>query len=52
MKAGKWDKKSFNGVELFGKTLGLIGCGHVGSIVARRALALGMKVVVTDPLRD
>ena len=50
MKAGKWDKKSFNGVELFGKTLGLIGCGHVGSIVAKRALALGMKVVVTDPL--
>jgi D-3-phosphoglycerate dehydrogenase len=50
MKAGKWDKKSFNGVELLGKTLGLIGCGHVGSIVARRALALGMKVIVTDPL--
>ena len=50
MKAGKWDKKSFNGVELFGKTLGLVGCGHVGSIVARRALALGMKVIVTDPL--
>jgi D-3-phosphoglycerate dehydrogenase / 2-oxoglutarate reductase len=50
MKAGKWDKKSFNGVELFGKTLGLIGCGHVGSIVAKRALALGMKVIVTDPL--
>ncbi len=50
MKAGKWDKKSFNGVELFGKTLGLIGCGHVGSIVARRALALGMKVIITDPL--
>jgi D-3-phosphoglycerate dehydrogenase / 2-oxoglutarate reductase len=50
MKAGKWDKKSFSGVELFGKTLGLIGCGHVGSIVAKRALALGMKVIVTDPL--
>ena len=50
MKAGKWDKKSFNGVELFGKTLGLIGCGHVGGIVARRALALGMTVIVTDPL--
>jgi len=50
MKAGKWDKKSFNGIELFGKTLGLIGCGHVGSIVAARARALGMKVIVTDPL--
>jgi D-3-phosphoglycerate dehydrogenase len=52
MKAGKWDKKSFNGVELFGKTLGLIGCGHVGSVVAKRALALGMKVLVTDPCVD
>ena len=52
MKAGKWDKKSFNGVELFGKTLGLVGCGHVGGIVGKRALALGMKVIVTDPLVD
>jgi D-3-phosphoglycerate dehydrogenase / 2-oxoglutarate reductase len=52
MKAGKWDKKSFNGVELFGKTLGLVGCGHVGSVVARRAIALGMKVIVADPCID
>lgn len=52
MKTGKWDKKSFSGVELFGKTLGLIGCGHVGSIVAARALALGMRVLVTDPCVD
>jgi D-3-phosphoglycerate dehydrogenase len=52
MKAGKWDKKSFNGVELLGKTLGLVGCGHVGSIVARRAIALGMKVIVADPIID
>ena len=52
MKAGKWDKKSFNGVELCGKTLGLVGCGHVGSIVARRAVAMGMKVIVADPILD
>jgi D-3-phosphoglycerate dehydrogenase len=52
MKAGKWDKKSFNGVELCGKTLGLVGCGHVGSIVARRAIGLGMKVIVADPIID
>ena len=49
MKAGTWDKKSFNGVELFGKTLGLVGIGHVGSIVGTRALGLGMKVMACDP---
>jgi D-3-phosphoglycerate dehydrogenase / 2-oxoglutarate reductase len=53
MKAGTWDKKSFgSGVELLGKTLGVVGCGHVGSIVAKRGLALGMKVIVTDPCVD
>jgi D-3-phosphoglycerate dehydrogenase / 2-oxoglutarate reductase len=52
MKSGTWDKKSFGGVELLGKTLGIVGCGHVGSIVAKRALALGMKVIVTDPCID
>jgi D-3-phosphoglycerate dehydrogenase / 2-oxoglutarate reductase len=52
MKAGTWDKKSFTGAEIFGKTLGLVGCGHVGSIVGTRALGLGMKVVATDPLLD
>ena len=52
MKAGKWDKKGFNGVELAGKTLGLVGAGHVGGIVARRAVALGMKVIVADPILD
>ena len=36
-KAGKWEKNRFMGVELFGKTLGLIGCGNIGSIVADRA---------------
>jgi D-3-phosphoglycerate dehydrogenase len=49
MKAGKWDKKSFNGCELLGKTLGLVGIGNVGSVVARCAAAIGMKVVATDP---
>ena len=49
MKAGSWDKKSFNGCELLGKTLGLLGIGNVGSIVGARALALGMKVLAYDP---
>jgi D-3-phosphoglycerate dehydrogenase len=49
MKAGRWDKKSFSGVELLGKTLGLIGIGNVGSIVGTRALALGMQVLAFDP---
>ena len=50
MKAGTWDKKSFSGgVELLGKTLGLIGIGNVGSIVGKRALGLGMKVIAFDP---
>ncbi len=49
MKAGKWDKKSFSGIELLGKTLGLVGIGNVGSIVGKHARALGMKVVACDP---
>ncbi|HKX08695.1 MAG TPA: phosphoglycerate dehydrogenase [Stellaceae bacterium] len=47
--AGKWEKSRFMGVELFGKTLGVVGCGNVGSIVADRALGLKMKVVAYDP---
>ena len=47
--AGKWEKNRFMGVELTGKTLGLIGCGNIGSIVADRALGLKMKVVAFDP---
>jgi D-3-phosphoglycerate dehydrogenase len=46
---GKWEKSRFMGVELTGKTLGLIGCGNVGSSVAERALGLRMKVVAFDP---
>jgi D-3-phosphoglycerate dehydrogenase len=49
MKAGRWDKKSFSGTELFGKTLGLIGTGNVGGIVGTRAKGLGMKVIASDP---
>ncbi len=49
MKAGKWEKKSFLGVELAGKTLGLIGIGFVGSKVALKARGLDMKVLVHDP---
>jgi len=47
--AGKWEKSRFMGVEVFNKTLGLIGCGNIGSIVANRALGLKMKVIAFDP---
>ena len=47
--AGKWEKNRFMGVEVTGKTLGLIGAGNIGSIVAARALGLKMKVVAYDP---
>jgi D-3-phosphoglycerate dehydrogenase / 2-oxoglutarate reductase len=47
--AGKWEKSRFMGVELAGKTLGIIGCGNIGSIVADRAHGLKMKVVAFDP---
>jgi D-3-phosphoglycerate dehydrogenase len=47
--AGKWEKSKFMGVELYGKTLGLIGCGNIGSIVANRAVGLKMKVLAFDP---
>src|SRR6266480_4753216 len=47
--AGKWEKNRFMGVEITNKTLGVIGCGNVGSIVANRAIGLKMKVVAYDP---
>ncbi len=47
--AGKWEKNRFMGVEITGKTLGVIGCGNIGAIVADRALGLKMKVVAFDP---
>lgn len=49
MKAGAWERSKFLGVELFNKTLGVIGFGKIGSRVAAAALALGMKVIVYDP---
>jgi D-3-phosphoglycerate dehydrogenase len=48
-KAGKWEKNRFMGVELSAKTLGLVGCGNIGSIVANRAVGLHMKVIAFDP---
>ena len=49
MKADKWDKKNFNGDEIGGKTLGLIGVGNIGKEVAKRASVMGMTVVAYDP---
>ena len=47
--AGKWEKSKFMGVELAGKTLGIVGCGNIGGIVADRARGLKMKVIAHDP---
>ncbi|MDN2565381.1 phosphoglycerate dehydrogenase [Aquibium sp. A9E412] len=47
--AGKWEKNRFMGVEITGKTLGVIGCGNIGSVVAMRAVGLRMHVVAFDP---
>ncbi|HZP79226.1 MAG TPA: phosphoglycerate dehydrogenase [Pseudolabrys sp.] len=47
--AGKWEKNRFMGVEITGKTLGIVGCGNIGSIVADRAIGLKMNVVAFDP---
>ena len=46
---GKWEKSAFMGAEVFGKTLGVIGCGNIGSIVADRAVGLKMRVIAFDP---
>jgi D-3-phosphoglycerate dehydrogenase len=48
-RAGKWEKNKFLGVEISGKTLGVIGCGNIGSIVADRARGMKMRVVAYDP---
>ena len=47
--AGIWEKTKYTGTELYGKTLGMIGCGNIGSIVAELAIGLKMKVIVFDP---
>src|ERR1043166_565943 len=49
VKAGKWNRKQFQGIELYNKTLGIIGMGRIGSEVARRAIAFGMRVIAYDP---
>jgi D-3-phosphoglycerate dehydrogenase len=49
MAAGKWDRKSFMGIELRGKTLGVVGFGRIGRTVAERALAFKMRVIAFDP---
>lgn len=48
-KAGKWEKNRFMGTEITGKTLGIIGCGNIGAIVAARGVGLKMKVIAFDP---
>jgi len=49
MKAGKWEKKKFQGMELYNRTLGVLGAGNIGRFVVSRAKGLGMKVIVHDP---
>jgi D-3-phosphoglycerate dehydrogenase len=49
LKAGKWERSRWEGVELHGKTLGIVGLGRVGALVAQRALAFGMRLVAYDP---
>jgi len=49
LKGGKWDRKSFEGVELYGKTLAILGMGRIGTEFARRAIAFGMRVLAYDP---
>ncbi len=47
--AGKWEKSKFMGVEITGKTLGVVGCGNIGSVAAKRGIGLGMHVIAYDP---
>src|SRR5213078_3391392 len=49
LKSGKWERKNFIGTELQGKTLGIVGLGRIGRVVASRARALGMKILAFDP---
>ncbi len=49
LKEGRWEKKQLKGIELYGKTLGIIGMGKIGTEVAKRAKCLGMKVIFYDP---
>jgi len=49
LRAGKWDRKNLEGVELYNKTLGVIGMGRIGSELSRRAIAFGMRLIAYDP---
>jgi len=49
VKSGKWDRKKYEGVELYNKTLGILGMGRIGTEIARRAIAFGMRVLAYDP---
>jgi D-3-phosphoglycerate dehydrogenase / 2-oxoglutarate reductase len=49
LRGGKWDRKNLEGVELFNKTLGIVGMGRIGSELSRRAIAFGMRVAAYDP---
>lgn len=49
LKSGKWDRKRFMGVEIYNKTLGIIGLGKIGSLVAERMSSFGMKIIAYDP---
>jgi D-3-phosphoglycerate dehydrogenase len=49
LKAGRWEKSKWEGVELYGKTLGVVGLGRIGTLVAQRAMAFGMRILVWDP---
>ena len=49
MRAGKWEKRKFKGIEIASKTLGLVGYGRIGWLVAKKALDLGMEVIAYDP---
>src|SRR5450631_2583675 len=49
LRGGKWDRKNLEGVELFNKTLGIVGMGRIGSELSRRAIAFGMRVTAYDP---
>jgi D-3-phosphoglycerate dehydrogenase len=49
LRAGRWEREKFTGVELAGKTLGLVGLGRVGTLVAQRAHAFGMRIIAADP---